>query len=105
MVKTGHFRTMLLLSHRLYPAHIRSSIDINGALFFTDAFFAFSIRLFVFPPLLIMVHSADARLSGIDGAQIIVVALAVWPDLDTATVPLLYREDLFVNQVGVVCDS
>ena len=105
MVKAGHFRAVLLFSHRLYPAHIWGSIDIDSALFFTDAVFTLTIRL-VFPTALIMVYCVDTSSLRRYGAQVLVIALAMRPDLDAASIPLLYWKNLFgVKQMGVMRDA
>ena len=95
MIKSGHFRAIFLFSHRLYPAHIWSSIHVDGALLFPNALFTFTISLKSLSAL-ILVHCVNTRLAGCDGAHVFVVALAMWPDLNSASVPLLYREDLLI---------
>ena len=104
MVKSGHLRTVLLLSHSLNPAYIRSSINVYATLLFTHTLFASSVRFYL--PSTLILDCMNTCLSGIDGAQVFVVALAVWPNLDTASIPLLQREDLLiVDKVGLVSNA
>ena len=87
MIKSGHFRT-ILLSQGLYPSHIWGSIDIDGTLLFSYTLIAYSIALKSLTTLILL--RLNTRLTRSDGAHVLVVALAMRPDLDSASVPLLY---------------